>query len=112
MSTCLFCQMVAGSVPIEKLFEDDEVLAFADINAQAPQHFLVIPKVHIATLNDTDDTRLLGKLTRTATQIAQQHGFAQDGFRLVMNCNADGGQSVYHIHLHCLGGRSLGWPPG
>ena len=114
MSDCLFCQIIAGNIPAEKIYEDDSVLAFYDISAQAPQHFLVIPKAHIATLNDATDTQstLLGKLMLTASRLAKQLGFAESGYRVVMNCNEQGGQSVYHIHLHCLGGRHLSWPPG
>ena len=88
------------------------MLAFHDIGAQAPHHFLVIPKQHIATLNDADDPEILGRLTMTASKIAKDFSFADDGYRVVMNCNEDGGQTVYHIHLHCLGGRLLTWPPG
>lgn len=110
--SCLFCKIVAGEIPAELIFEDDEVVAFFDVNPQAPTHFLVIPKAHIATLNEATEAQLLGKMTRTASKIAKQLGVAESGYRLVMNCNADGGQSVYHIHLHCLGGRALLWPPG
>ncbi len=112
MSECLFCRIIAGEIPSNKIYEDEDVYAFHDIGAQAPHHFLVIPKKHIATLNDADDATLIGKLTLSATQIAKQLGFAQDGYRVVMNCNENGGQTVYHIHLHCLGGRVLSWPPG
>lgn len=112
MSDCLFCKIIKGDIPANKIFEDEEVLAFHDIGAQAPHHFLVIPKQHIATINDANDPALIGKLTLTASKIAQDLGFADDGYRVVMNCNEDGGQTVYHIHLHCLGGRSLSWPPG
>jgi len=112
MNDCLFCKIIAGDIPADKIYEDDDVLAFYDIGAQAPHHFLVIPKKHIATLNDVDDAVLVGKLTLTATNIAKELGFADDGYRVVMNCNEQGGQTVYHIHLHCLGGRQLSWPPG
>ncbi|SMN14436.1 Bis(5'-nucleosyl)-tetraphosphatase (asymmetrical) [uncultured Candidatus Thioglobus sp.] len=112
MSNCLFCKIIAGDIPAEKIYEDADVLAFHDIGSQAPHHFLVIPKKHIATLNDVDDAALLGKLTLTASKIAKDLGFSQDGYRVVMNCNEQGGQTVYHIHLHCLGGRNLSWPPG
>lgn len=112
MSDCLFCKIIKGDIPANKIFEDEEVLAFHDIGAQAPHHFLVIPKQHIATINDANDPALIGKLILTARKIAQDLGFADDGYRVVMNCNEDGGQTVYHIHLHCLGGRSLSWPPG
>jgi histidine triad (HIT) family protein len=112
MSECLFCKIIAGEIPSNKIYEDDDVLAFYDVNAQAPQHFLVIPKRHIATLNDAKDPSLIGKLTLTASKIAKQLAFAENGYRVVMNCNEHGGQTVYHIHLHCLGGRALSWPPG
>lgn len=92
--------------------EDDDIFAFYDISAQAPHHFLVIPKKHISTLNDATDATLIGKLTLTASQIAKDLGFAEDGYRIIMNCNEQGGQTIYHIHLHCLGGRQLNWPPG
>lgn len=112
MSNCLFCKIIAGEIPVEKIYEDEDVYAFHDIDKQAPYHFLVIPKEHIATLNNTKDATLLGKLTLTASKIAKELGFAKQGYRVVMNCNEQGGQTVYHIHLHCLGGRDLRWPPG
>ncbi len=114
MDDCLFCKIVNGEIKADIIFEDADVLAFNDIGAQAPQHFLVIPKKHITTLNDTsdEDAVLLGKLSLTASKLAKQFGFADAGYRIVMNCNEQGGQSVYHIHLHCLGGRQLSWPPG
>ena len=114
MSDCLFCKMVAGDIQPDIVFEDDEVLAFRDLNPQAPLHVLVIPKMHIATTNDlTPDTAgVVGKLYLAAKQIAADEGVAEPGYRMVMNCNAGAGQSVYHIHLHLLGGRPLGWPPG
>lgn len=114
MTDCLFCKMVNGEIPPDIVYEDDEVLAFNDINPQAPTHVLIIPKKHIATLNDAsdEDTQVLGRLNIVAAQLAKKLGFAEDGYRVVMNCNADGGQAVYHIHLHLLGGRSMAWPPG
>jgi histidine triad (HIT) family protein len=114
MSDCLFCKMVSGEIEPDKLYEDDEVMAFRDISPQAPTHVLVIPKRHIATLNDlhSDDAAVIGKMAFVASQLAKQEGFAEQGYRTVMNCNADGGQAVFHIHLHLLGGRPLGWPPG
>ena len=114
MSDCLFCKMVSGEIEPDKLYEDDEVMAFRDISPQAPTHVLVIPKQHIATLNDldSDNAAVLGKMAFVASQLAKQEGFAEQGYRTVMNCNADGGQAVFHIHLHLLGGRPLGWPPG
>ncbi|MDB9975073.1 histidine triad nucleotide-binding protein [Candidatus Thioglobus sp.] len=112
MENCIFCSIIKGDIPSEKLYEDDKVLAFKDLNAQAPEHFLVIPKEHISTPNDAMNERLLGKLNTTAVMIAKERGFSESGYRLVMNCNSDGCQSVFHIHLHCLGGRQLNWPPG
>ena len=109
---CLFCKIIAGDIVADKIYEDDEVLAFNDIAAQAPQHFLVIPKTHIATLNDANNEALIGKLALTASKIAKQKGFADDGFRVVINTNQHGAQTVFHLHLHCLVGRQLGWPPG
>lgn len=112
MSDCLFCKIIKGEISSEKIYEDKDVYAFHDIGKQAPHHFLVIPKTHIATLNDVSDATLLGKLTLTASKISKDMGFSEDGYRLTLNCNEQGGQTVYHIHLHCLGGRKLSWPPG
>lgn len=113
-ANCLFCKMVSGEIRPDKVYEDADVLAFNDINPQSPLHALVIPKRHIATLNDVtaDDGELLGKLLQAASVVARQAGVAESGYRTVMNCNADAGQSVFHIHLHVLGGRKLQWPPG
>lgn len=114
MTDCLFCKMVNGDIQADTVYEDDDVLAFNDINPQAPAHILIIPKKHIATLNDADDTdtSLLGKLSRVAANIAASAGYAEEGYRVVMNCNQAGGQAVYHIHLHLLAGRQMSWPPG
>jgi len=114
MTDCLFCKMVSGDITPDTVYEDDDVLAFRDINPQAPTHVLVIPKQHIATLNDLDEAHapVIGKLVLAASKIAAQEGFAGQGYRTVMNCNADGGQTVFHIHLHLLGGRPMRWPPG
>jgi histidine triad (HIT) family protein len=111
---CLFCKMVAGTIQPNKVYEDAEVLAFNDINPQAPVHVLVIPKRHIASANDlTDaDAALVGKLFLTGRKIASDLDVADSGYRLVNNCGADGGQSVGHLHLHVLGGRGMSWPPG
>ena len=111
---CLFCKMVSGSIKPNTIYEDNDVLAFNDINPQAPVHVLVIPKQHIATLNDlgAGHTVLTGKLVKAAAHIARETGIAESGYRLVMNCNADAGQSVFHVHLHLLGGRPMRWPPG
>lgn len=112
MSDCLFCKMVAGEIKPDTVFENDNILAFNDINPQAPVHVLVIPKVHIATLNDLDNTSIGGEILKTAATLAKQLSIAEDGYRTVLNCNANGGQVVYHLHLHLLGGRQMGWPPG
>ena len=114
MTDCLFCKMVNGEIAPDKVYEDEDVLAFNDINPVAPVHILVIPKKHISTLNDAEDadTLLLGKLNRVATRLAEKAGFAEQGFRVVMNCNDAAGQAVHHIHLHLLAGRQMTWPPG
>ena len=111
---CLFCAIADKSIPADIVFEDEIVTAFRDLAPQAPVHILIIPKRHIATLNDLtpDDGQLLGHMIHTAKSIANEQGIADSGFRLVMNCNEDGGQTVYHIHLHLLGGRGMKWPPG
>ena len=115
MSTnCLFCKIINGEINSELVYQDDEVLGFRDISPQAPHHILFIPRQHIATVNDADekDAALLGKLTLAASATAKQLGLAEDGYRLVMNCNGHGGQTVFHIHLHLLAGRAMHWPPG
>lgn len=111
---CLFCKIVAGDIPAERLYEDDDVIAFSDINPQAPLHALVIPKKHIATINDIqpEDAEITGKLFLAAKKVAADAGYAEDGYRVVMNCGVDAGQTVFHIHLHVLAGRALSWPPG
>lgn len=110
---CLFCKIVNQEIPAEIIYEDDQVLAFNDISPQAPSHVLIIPKKHISTLNDitAEDEALVGHMLTTASKIAQTQGFDQSGYRTVFNCNEDGGQTVYHIHLHLLGGKPMGWPP-
>lgn len=110
---CLFCKIVAGDIPAKKIYEDDLVVAFHDISPQAPVHFLVIPKKHIATMNELreEDRELTGHILYTAQRLAMELG-CEEGFRVVMNCNEHGGQTVYHIHLHVLGQRQLTWPPG
>lgn len=112
MTDCLFCKMVAGAIKPDVVFEDDHILAFRDINPQAPVHILIIPKRHIATLNDLDDGQLAGQLLQAAVKLAEQEGLSEDGYRALVNCNKKGGQEVYHLHLHLLGGRQMGWPPG
>ena len=112
--SCLFCRIVAGELPARKVFEDDQVVAFHDVNPQAPVHVLIVPRAHIATLNDlsAEHDPLIGVMLRRAAAIAADLGLAERGYRTVFNCNRDAGQSVFHIHLHVLGGRSLHWPPG
>ena len=112
--SCLFCRIIAGEIPSSKVFEDADLFAFNDINPQAPLHVLIVPKKHIATTNDltAGDDALLGKLVRRAAAIAKEKGFDQRGYRTLLNCNAEAGQTVFHIHLHLLAGRHLGWPPG
>lgn len=110
---CLFCKIIKGEIPSKLIYEDDQVYAFHDIDPKAPIHFLVIPKKHIATLNDLQpaDEQLIGHIVFTAQRLAKELG-CDEGFRVVMNCNEHGGQTVYHIHMHVLGQRQLDWPPG
>ncbi len=111
---CLFCKMARGEIKPDTLYEDELVLAFKDINPQAPVHFLVVPKQHISTLNECDDSHaeLIGHMYLAAKKIANELGIADGGYRSLINCNADAGQTVWHVHLHVLGGRTLTWPPG
>jgi len=111
---CLFCRIAEKKIPARIIHEDELAVAFEDVNPQAPVHFLVIPKKHIATLLDfgAEDDALMGHLYRLAAKLAAQKGIAQSGFRTLVNCNRDAGQSVFHIHLHVLGGRAMAWPPG
>lgn len=111
---CIFCRVVAGEIPAQVVYEDDTLIAFHDIEPQAPVHILLIPRAHIPTLleTSTEDIQLLGKLQHRAVEIARDLGLDKTGFRLVTNCLEGAGQSVFHIHLHLLGGRSLSWPPG
>ncbi len=114
MDNCLFCKIIQKEIPAEIVYENERVLAFRDINPQAPVHVLIIPKKHIPTLNDIqeDDQNLVGELFLAAKEIAKTEEIAEDGYRTVFNCNSNGGQEVYHIHLHVLGGRQMTWPPG
>ena len=114
MTDCLFCKMASGAIQPDIVYQDNTVLAFRDINPQAPLHVLIIPKRHISTLNDLQesDGALIGALYLAAQRIAAQAGVAERGYRTVMNCNAEAGQSVFHVHLHVLGGRPMHWPPG
>ncbi len=112
MDDCLFCKIAAGEIPADKLYEDDDLLAFRDIAPQAPVHFLIIPKKHIkdpAHVTEADEA-LIGKMMRVGAQVAKENGVTD--FRLVYNNGAEAGQTVFHIHMHVLGGRSLSWPPG
>ena len=111
---CLFCNIINGDIPADIVYQDDDVIGFNDINPQAPTHVLFIPKKHISTVNDltADDAAVVGKLFLAAKSVAKDAGFADDGYRLVMNCNEGAGQTVFHIHLHMLAGRVLSWPPG
>ena len=111
---CIFCRIVAKEVSSDIVYEDEEVVAFRDINPQAPVHVLIVPRKHLSTLNDatSDDQLLLGKLLLVARQLAHQLQVADDGYRLVLNVNRGAGQSIYHIHMHLLGGRVFHWPPG
>ena len=114
MTDCLFCKMIAGDIKPDKVYENDSVLAFRDINPQAPTHVLVVPKTHIATLNDLESQHreLVGEMYLAAQTVAREEGIDERGYRTTMNCNADAGQTVFHIHLHLLGGRPMSWPPG
>jgi histidine triad (HIT) family protein len=114
MPDCLFCKVIAREIPAQLIHDDPELVAFKDINPQAPLHALIVPRRHIATLNDLQpgDDGLVGSMFRVAAALAKEHGFAERGYRTVFNCNREAGQSVFHIHLHVLGGRALAWPPG
>ena len=114
MTDCLFCKMVSGDIQPDVVYETDSVLAFRDINPQAPTHVLIIPKQHITSINDLqeNDQTTVGKLYTAAKHIAAEEGIDNTGYRVVMNCGEDGGQTVWHIHLHLLGGRRMTWPPG
>jgi len=114
VADCLFCRIVAGQIPATIVYQNDDVVAFRDITPQAPAHVLVVPRRHVASLNDLgpDDDALVGQMVRAAAAIAKDQGHADRGYRTVFNCNADAGQTVFHIHLHLLGGRKMAWPPG
>ncbi len=114
MSDDLFLKIIEREIPADIVFEDDEILAFRDISPQAPTHILIIPKRRIPTINDVqaDDAGLVGRMVLVARDLAASEGVSEDGYRLVFNCNQNGGQSVFHIHLHLLAGRALSWPPG
>ncbi|MCC7008651.1 MAG: histidine triad nucleotide-binding protein [Acidobacteria bacterium] len=112
--SCLFCRIVAGEIPASTVFEDDVLVAFNDVNPQAPMHVLIVPRQHIETLNDLSASQdeLIGSMVRRAAAIAAERGYDSLGYRTVFNCNAAAGQTVFHIHLHVLGGRHFSWPPG
>lgn len=114
MGECLFCKIAEGAIPVEHVYEDAEYVAFEDINPKAPTHVLVIPRRHIATLNDltAEDRALAGGLVEVGSTVAKRLGHEERGYRLVLNCNADAGQTVFHIHLHVMAGRAFAWPPG
>jgi len=113
-SSCIFCRIIAGEIPGKIVFSDESVIVLEDIAPQAPHHYLIIPRRHIPTVNDLtgDDASLVGHVTLVAARMAREQGFAASGFRLVVNCNGDGGQTVWHLHYHLLAGRHLHWPPG
>jgi len=114
MSDCIFCKIAQGEMSADLVHQDDSILAFRDINPQAPTHILIIPREHVATMSDLDDAHkdLVGRLFLVARDLAAEEGIQDDGYRVVMNCGAKAGQTVFHIHLHLLGGRRMTWPPG
>lgn len=112
MSGCIFCQVAAGEIPATIVKRGDGLIAFRDINPQAPTHVLVIPAQHVPSLNDAKDAQLLGRMLVFARDLARETGVAERGYRVVFNTNPDGGQTVFHLHLHLLGGRPMTWPPG
>ena len=114
MSDCLFCRIIAGDISGSVVHEDNDLVAIKDINPQAPLHVLIIPRQHIATINDLTpaDDALIGSMFRAAAALASRHGYAERGYRTVFNCNREAGQSVFHVHLHLLAGRGMAWPPG
>ncbi len=114
MTDCIFCKIAGGEIPADLIHQDEDVVAFRDINPQAPVHVLFIPRRHVPTLNDlgSEDGELIGRLYQAARRVAAELGVAESGYRTLINCNHDGGQDVFHIHLHLLAGRRMGWPPG
>jgi histidine triad (HIT) family protein len=114
MTHCIFCRIASGEIPANVVYEDEHVVAFRDLNPQAPTHVLVVPRRHIATLNDVGeaDAELIGRMYLAAQAVAARDGIAEPGYRTVFNCNAEAGQTVFHLHLHVLGGRVMEWPPG
>ena len=112
MTDCLFCRIVRGEIPAKLIAQSDDAIAFRDIDPRAPVHVLVVPREHVASLNDATDPALVGRVALFAAEVARKEGIAERGYRTVFNTNADAGQTVFHLHLHLLGGRHLGWPPG
>lgn len=114
MADCIFCKIAEGKIPAKMVYEDENVIAFNDINPQMPVHVLIIPREHIPTTNDIvpSQAELVGKMVIAAAKIAKEQNLSERGYRLVFNCNSDAGQAVFHIHLHLLGGRGMSWPPG
>jgi len=114
MPDCLFCKIAEGTIPARLVHQDKDTVAFEDINPQAPFHVLVVPRRHVATLNDLtrDDDQVMGKLFRVAATLAKEKGCAESGYRVLLNTNAEGGQVVFHVHMHVMGGRQMAWPPG
>jgi histidine triad (HIT) family protein len=109
---CLFCRIVRGEIPAKIVADNAHCVAFRDINPQAPTHVVIVPRVHVASLNDAKDAAMIGELALMASTIARTEGIADSGYRTVFNTNADAGQTVFHLHLHLIGGRQMGWPPG
>ena len=109
---CLFCRIVKKEIPAKIVAETDDCVAFRDVNPQAPTHILVVPRAHVASLNQATDAMTVAKLAELATELARREGIHENGYRLVINTNADAGQTVFHLHLHLLGGRKMAWPPG
>ena len=112
MTDCLFCKIIAGHLPVDVQYQDENVIVFPDIHPQAPIHLLIVPQSHIGTLNDINDGDITGHMIKAGVTVAKKVGISQNGYRLVMNCEKQGGQSVFHIHCHLLGGRQMTWPPG
>jgi histidine triad (HIT) family protein len=110
--SCLFCRIIRKEIPAKIVAENEDCVAFRDINPQAPVHILVVPRAHIPSLNEVTDPTVVGTLTSLASDLARREGVAESGYRVVLNTNADAGQTVFHLHLHLLGGRKLEWPPG
>jgi histidine triad (HIT) family protein len=109
---CLFCRLLRGEIPAKIVAQTPECVAFRDIDPQAPTHIVIVPRAHIPTLSDVKDPLIVGQMAKLATDVAKSEGVAESGFRVVVNTNANGGQTVYHLHMHMLGGRRMGWPPG